>query len=195
MNNTTENTTTTEITIKPTISFTEYKTVCDSVVNACFRNGEYAPEYLDMMEQYYAILAYTDYDFGIEFINQENIDEIYSILHNEQMTEIYSEIMGKMQFCSLKNAINEAIDYRKNLIQKSSVYSDTDIALSSLCYKLEEFVDKISNTITPEKINTAMDVLQVISENKSEFSVKNIVDVIATIKEKSKTTKKPGQTK
>lgn len=175
---------TTEIAIKPTISFIEYKAICDNTINAVFQNGDYLPEFLDMMTQYYTIIAYTEYDFGIESINVENINKLYEILNSDEMIKVYTEITKKPQFCSLKYIINEKIEYRKNLNYKSSIYSDTDIALSSLCYKLEEFVDKIGNAVTPEKINTAMDVLQVVSENKGEFTVKNIVDVIQKFKTK-----------
>ena len=74
------NTNAIEITVKSTISFTEYKAVCNQVVNACFSNGEYSPEFLDIMEQYYTTIAYTDYDFGIENITKDNIEKAESLV-------------------------------------------------------------------------------------------------------------------
>ena len=91
---------TTEIAIKPTISFIEYKAICDNTINAVFQNGDYLPEFLDMMTQYYTIIAYTEYDFGIESINVENINKIYEILNSDEMIKVYTEITKKPQFCS-----------------------------------------------------------------------------------------------
>ena len=91
----TNNTVDTTIEIKTVLNLTEYKAVCNQVVNACFSNGEYSPEFLDIMEQYYTTIAYTDYDFGIENITKDNIDELYDTLNSEEMTKIYYDIMDK----------------------------------------------------------------------------------------------------
>lgn len=191
------NVNTAEITIKPTISFTEYKTVCDQVVNACFSNGKYSPEFLDIMERYYTIIAYTNCDFGIENITTDNIDELYDTLNNTEMTKIYCDITYKTQYQSLKNAINEAIDYRKNINYKTSAYSETDLALSSFVFKLEELVGKIGENISEENISKAMKFLTAFGENKENLSASNIINTLISKKvigKEYKETKKSNKT-
>ena len=196
------NTNTTEIIIKPTISFTEYKSVCDKVVNSCFPDGIYSPEYRDLIEKYSIILAYVpNYDLGIEEINSETVDELYVKLYSPEVIGLYDAIsanaISNMQCNKLIIAIDEAIEFKKNLIYKTSAYSETDMALSSLVFKLEEIVGKLGENITEENISKAMKFLTTFGENKDNFATGKIIDTLINKKiigKEYKETKKSSKT-
>ena len=140
------------------------------MVNSCFPDGEYSPEYYDFFKRYYMISAYApDYDFGVKEINSETVEELYSKIYDEECEALYNEIttssMIQEQYVSLRTVIDKAIEHRKNLIYKMSAYSETDIALSSLISKLEEMIDKFSNNFNVDDIAPMIETIKSLSKN------------------------------
>lgn len=186
----------TNTTVKEVLTFTEYKAVCDKVANTCFPDNIYSPEYRDLIEIYSLILAYVpDYNFEFEEINNDNVDEVYTRFYSEEVSDIYNNIKKTKQYDKLIKSIDEAIEYRKNLIYKASAYSETDIALSSFVFKLEEIIGKISENVSEENISKAIKFLTTFGENKDNFAISKIIDTLISKKVIGKEFKKPIKTK
>jgi hypothetical protein len=135
------------MTIKNTLTLAEYKAFVDTVVNAVFipnetGETEYHPEYKDLFTKYAIIEYFTDYDFGAEEIDFEKFYELCFENEDVQNT-IYTVMIEKPQYTFIEKAINEAIEFKKNMLYKQSTYSLTDTVLAELVMKLNDIVDKI----------------------------------------------------
>lgn len=171
--------------IKSILSLSEVNAIVNSVVNACFVDGEYRPENKISAEKLSKIIVCTDYfdnsdieDYSLEFFYEKFfMDDEFISLVREIDTELNS-----IQNNEIKMAINEAIEYRKNILYKTSAYSETDMALSSLVAKLEEIVSKLGENISEETIDKAVKFLTNFSESKENLSASKIIDTLISKK-------------
>ena len=155
---------------KERLTFIEFKAFVDSIVDSCFPNGKYSPEYYDFFKRYYMVSAYVpDYDFGIDEINVDTVNDLYAKVYDDEVTALLEEIITNETFAvqikTFAKAIDDAIEHRKNLIYKMSAYSETDIALSSLVSKLEELIDKFSNNFNVDDIAPMIETIKSLSKN------------------------------
>ena len=171
--------------IKSILSLSEVNAIVNSVVNACFVDGEYRPENRISAEKLSKIIVCTDYfdnsdieDYSLEFFYEKFfMDDEFISLVREIDTELNS-----IQNNEIKTAINEKIEYRKNILYKTSAYSETDMALSSLVAKLEEIVSKLGENISEETIDKAVKFLTNFSESKENLSASKIIDTLISKK-------------
>lgn len=171
--------------IKSVLSLSEVNAIVNSVVNACFVDGEYRPENRISAEKLSKIIVCTDYfdnsdieDFSLEsFYEKFFIDDEFISLVREIDTELNS-----IQNNEIKTAINEAIEYRKNILYKTSAYSETDFALSSFVLKLEEIVGKLGENISEETIDKAVKFITSYFNGKDNSIVNNVIDTLISKK-------------
>ena len=171
--------------IKSILSLSEVNAIVNSVVNACFVDGEYRPENKISAEKLSKIIVCTDYfansdieDYSLEFFYEKFFmdDEFISLVREIDVK------LNSIQNNEIKMAINEAIEYRKNILYKTSAYSETDMTLSSLVAKLEEIVSKLGENISEETIDKAVKFIMSYFNGKDNSIVNNVIDSLISKK-------------
>ena len=188
--------------IKPVLSLVDVNMIVNSVVNACFVDGEYRPENKISAEKLSKIIVCTDYfsdsdvnDFSLETFYEKFFidDEIISLVKDIDKT-----LSSNGQNGEIKTAINEIIEYRKNIIYKASAYSETDMALSSLIVKLEEIISTLGENISKEDIDKAIKFVMSYFNGKDNSIINNVIDSLISKKiigKEYKEANKPIKTK
>ena len=188
--------------IKPVLSLVDVNMIVNSVVNACFVDGEYRPENKISAEKLSKIIVCTDYfsdsdvnDFSLETFYEKFFtdDEIISLVKDIDKT-----LSSNGQNNEIKTAINEMIEYRKNIIYKASAYSETDMALSSLIGKFEEILSTLGENISKEDVDKAIKFVMSYFNGKDNSIVNNVIDSLISKKvigKEYKEANKPIKTK
>ncbi len=181
------------VNIKTTISFDEYMTIVNNVSNGCFPNNTYSPAYYELMFRYSLIkIFFPNYD--LPDLSADNYNEIWENVMSEEANHII-EITKKTEVGkSLVDAIDNEINFRKNMIASGSM-SMSDIALSKLLEVITEKVDKIDTSVlSQENINA---VTEAVNKSKDGNFAENLVDVMLDkgmlAKPNRKTRRKNGQ--
>ena len=188
--------------IKPVLSLVDVNMIVNSVVNACFVDGEYRPENKISAEKLSKIIVCTDYfsdsdvnDFSLEtFYEKFFIDDEIIML----VKDIDKTLSSNGQNNEIKTAINEAIEYKKNILYKASAYSETDMALSSLIVKLEEIISTLGENISKEDVDKAIKFVMSYFNGKDNSIVNNVIDSLISKKiigKEYKEANKPIKTK
>ena len=185
--------------IKPVLSLVDVNMIVNSVVNACFVDGEYRPENKISAEKLSKIIVCTDYfsdsdvnDFSLEtFYEKFFIDDEIIML----VKDIDKTLSSNGQNNEIKTAINEAIEYKKNILYKASAYSETDMALSSLIVKLEEIISTLGENISKEDVDKAIKFVMSYFNGKDNSIVNNVIDSLISKKIIGKEANKPIKTK
>ena len=188
--------------IKPVSALVDVNMIVNSVVNACFVDGEYRPENKISAEKLSKIIVCTDYfsdsdvnDFSLETFYEKFFtdDEIISLVKDIDKT-----LSSNGQNNEIKTAINEMIEYRKNIIYKASAYSETDMALSSLIGKFEEILSTLGENISKEDVDKAIKFVMSYFNGKDNSIVNNVIDSLISKKvigKEYKEANKPIKTK
>ena len=188
--------------IKPVLSLVDVNMIVNSVVNACFVDGEYRPENKISAEKLSKIIVCTDYfsdsdvnDFSLEtFYEKFFIDDEIIML----VKDIDKVLSNNGQNNEIKTAINEMIEYKKNILYKASAYSETDMALSSLIGKLEEIISTLGENISKEDIDKAIKFVMSYFNGKDNSIINNVIDSLISKKiigKEYKEANKPIKTK
>lgn len=188
--------------IKSVLSLSEVNAIVNSVVNACFVDGEYRPENKISAEKLSKIIVCTDYfsdsdvnDFSLETFYEKFFtdDEIISLVK-----DIDKVLSNNGQNNEIKTAINEMIEYKKNILYKASAYSETDMALSSLIVKLEEIISTLGENISKEDVDKAIKFVMSYFNGKDNSIINNVIDSLISKKiigKEYKEANKPIKTK
>lgn len=188
--------------IKSVLSLSEVNAIVNSVVNACFVDGEYRPENRISAEKLSKIIVCTDYfsdsdvnDFSLETFYEKFFtdDEIISLVK-----DIDKVLSNNGQNNEIKTAINEMIEYKKNILYKASAYSETDMALSSLIVKLEEIISTLGENISKEDVDKAIKFVMSYFNGKDNSIINNVIDSLISKKiigKEYKEANKPIKTK
>ena len=188
--------------IKPVLSLVDVNMIVNSVVNACFVDGEYRPENKISAEKLSKIIVCTDYfsdsdvnDFSLEtFYEKFFIDDEIIML----VKDIDKVLSSNGQNSEIKIAINEMIEYKKNILYKASAYSETDMALSSLIVKLEEIINTLGENISKEDVDKAIKFVMSYFNGKDNSIINNVIDSLISKKiigKEYKEANKPIKTK
>lgn len=163
--------------IKEMITFTEFNAIVDNVVNKVFAGDTYNPAYYDIALRDGVLQAYAP-DYRID--RTGDIDTYYNSLYTEEATEIYHKVFEKGQFVSLVDAVNNAIEYRKQetiaMISAMRNESNADLALAGFIDKLTEFVDKMSENTNTGDTKKFIDTVNGIGDN---LTAENMVKAMA----------------
>ena len=169
------------INIKTAISFDEYNSAVNKVVNDCFPDGVYSPANYELSLRTTLILTFAP-DFNLSDCDDNNQlwEKVLSDDGNEIMNKIYSEASNYVSL--IKKSIWEGIEYNIKMTTSGSM-SMSDIALSKLFEKLTEKVESIDTSVmTNENINALVGLANTMKSNKF---IESIVDIfIKTINNK-----------
>ena len=169
------------VTSKTAISFDEYNSAVNKVVNDCFPDDVYSPANYELSLRTTLILTFAP-DFNLSDCDDNNQlwEKVLSDDGNEIINKIYSEASNYVSL--IKRSIWEGIEYNIKMTTSGSM-SMSDIALSKLFEKLTEKVESIDTSVmTNENINALVGLANTMQSNKF---IENIVDIfIKTINNK-----------
>ena len=162
------------VNIKSTISFDEFFTIIDNVVNSCFIDGEYSSSYYELTLRVALIKAFVP-EFEMPTANADNYNDVWETVTSKKANEILMTIRQNSIYPYIEEAIENKIDYRIKLIT-SSPMSMSDIALSNLFEVLTEKVENIDiSMLTKENMNTMINAV-----NATQYGnfAENLVDTM-----------------
>ena len=116
------------VNIKTAISFDEYTSAVNKVVNDCFPDGVYSPANYELSLRTTLILTFAP-DFNLSDCDDNNQlwEKVLSDDGNEIINKIYSEASNYVNL--IKKSIWEGIEYNIKMTTSGSM-SMSDIALS-----------------------------------------------------------------
>ena len=162
------------VNIKSTISFDEFYTIIDNVVNSCFIDGEYFSSYYELTLRVALIKAFAP-DYEIPTATADNYNDVWETVTSKEANEILVTIRQNSIYPYIEEAIEHKVDYRIKLIT-SSPMSMTDIALSNLFDILTEKVENIDTSIlTKENMDT---VINAVNATQDGNFVESLVDTL-----------------
>lgn len=162
------------VNIKSTISFDEFFTIIDNVVNSCFIDGEYSSSYYELTLRVALIRAFVP-DYDIPTANADNYNDIWKTVTSKEANEILMTIRQNSIYPYIEEAIENKIDYRIKLIT-SSPMSMSDIALSNLFEVLTEKVENIDTSmLTKENMDT---MINAVNATQDGNFAENLVDTM-----------------
>ena len=162
------------VNIKSTISFDEFYTIIDNVVNSCFIDGEYFSSYYELTLRVALIKAFAP-DYEIPTATADNYNDVWETVTSKEANEILVTIRQNSIYPYIEEAIEHKVDYRIKLIT-SSPMSMSDIALSNLFEVLTEKVKNIDTSmLTEENMNT---IIKAVNATQDGNFVENLVDTM-----------------
>lgn len=179
--------------IKNAISFDEYHAIIEGVVNSCFPDDTYSPNYYEMTFRRLLLEAFAP-DYEIPALNNDTYNEVWERVMCEEACEILSLIRQNNIYRCLEEAIDNAIEYRIKMIVSGSM-SMTDIALSKLVDTIAEKMDSVDfNMLSKEEVNTIADATVSLSKGENmDCLVNALLDNGLLAKPNRATRRKNGQ--
>ena len=162
------------VNIKSTISFDEFYTIIDNVVNSCFIDGEYFSSYYELTLRVALIKAFAP-DYEIPTATADNYNDVWETVTSKEANEILVTIRQNSIYPYIEEAIENKVQYRIKLIT-SSPMSMSDIALSNL---FEVFAEKVENIDTSIFAKENMDaMINAINATQDGNFAENLVDTM-----------------
>lgn len=162
------------VNIKSTISFDEFYTIIDNVVNSCFIDGEYSSSYYELTLRVALIKAFAP-DYEIPTATADNYNDVWETVTSKEANEILMTIRQNNIYPYIEGAIENKINYRIKLIT-SSPMSMSDIALSNLFEVLTEKVENIDTSmLTKENMDT---MINAVNATQDGNFAENLVDTM-----------------
>lgn len=162
------------VNIKSTISFDEFYTIIDNVVNSCFIDGEYFSSYYELTLRVALIKAFAP-DYEIPTATADNYNDVWETVTSKEANEILVTIRQNSIYPYIEEAIENKVDYRIKLIT-SSPMSMSDIALSNLFEVLAEKVENIDTSIFAKENMDAM--INAVNATQDGNFAENLVDTM-----------------
>ena len=181
------------VNIKSTISFDEFYTIIDNVVNSCFIDGEYFSSYYELTLRVALIKAFAP-DYEIPTATADNYNDVWETVTSKEANEILVTIRQNSIYPYIEEAIENKVDYRIKLIT-SSPMSMSDIALSNLFDILTEKVENIDTSmLTKENMDTMIKAVNATQNgNFAESLIDTMLDKGLLAKPNRETRRKNGQ--
>lgn len=179
------------IEIKTAISFVEYHAIIEGVVNGCFPNGTYSPNYYEIIFRTLLLQAFAP-EYEMPVLTNDNYNDVWDRVMSDEANEIVTEIRHNRIYPYLEEAIENAIDYRIKLLTSGGM-SMSDIALSNLFDVLAKKADEIDvNMLNNEDLNIVKQASSSIHDGTAVEKIANvIIDNVASEKSDDKPDDKP----
>ena len=162
------------VNIKSTISFDEFYTIIDNVVNSCFIDGEYSSNYYELTLRVALIKAFAP-DYEIPTANADNYNDVWETVTSKEANEILMTIRQNSIYPYIEEAIKNKVNYNIKLIT-SSPMSMSDIALSNLFEVLTKKVENIDTSmLTKENMDT---MINAVNATQDGNFAENLVDTM-----------------
>ena len=170
--------------VNDTISYVEFKTIIDLVVEKSFDDeGNYDPTLKNFWLRYCVISYYSDYPLNEKAEN--GFDELFKEVYGADCTAIFSYLSSNNeQFNDITLAILSKVDDTLNYKYKASTYSKTDEAISKLLDAITEKVDELDDIMTVDNVNKLVTLSESLSSGS--LSQEGIVNTIRTLNKEDK---------
>lgn len=156
--------------IKTRISFDEYSAVVNKVVNDTFTDNVYSPAYYDLSLRTALLNVYAP-EYKVDGTDNNTL---YDSVYTDEANEIFDEIKKKKQYYDIIQAINNGINFRKDLITSGGM-SMSDIALANLIDKFTEVVEKLGDNLDVE---TTQKFVESVTTMKDGITAENMVNAL-----------------
>lgn len=158
--------------IKTAISFDEYNTIVDKVVNDCFPDDTYSPTNYELSLRTALLCAFApDYDLS----GCDDNNALWERVMSDEAREIVQQVMDSYIGYNISNAIYESIEYRIKLLTSGGM-SMSDLALSKLFEVITEKVEKIDTSmLTKENMDT---VIKAVNATQDGNFAESLVDTM-----------------
>ena len=156
--------------IKTRISFDEYSAVVDKVVNDTFTDNVYSPVYYDLSLRTALLNVYAP-EYKVDGTDNNTL---YDSVYTDEANEIFDEIKKKKQYYDILQAINNGINFRKDLITSGGM-SMSDIALANLIDKFTDVVEKLGDNLDIEAIQK---FVESVTTMKDGITAENMVNAL-----------------
>lgn len=156
--------------IKTRISFDEYSAVVDKVVDDTFTDNVYSPVYYDLSLRTALLNVYAP-EYKVDGTDNNTL---YDSVYTDEANEIFDEIKGKKQYLNIIQAINNGINFRKNMIASGGM-SMSDLALANLIDKFTDVVEKLGDNLDVE---TTQKFIESVTTMKDGITAENMVNAL-----------------
>lgn len=156
--------------IKTRISFDAVNAVVDKVVNDTFTDNVYSPAYYDLSLRTALLNVYAP-EYKVDGTDNNTL---YDSVYTDEANEIFDEIKKKKQYYDILQAINNGINFRKDLITSGGM-SMSDIALANLIDKFTEVVEKFGDNLDVE---TTKKFVESVTTMKDGITAENMVNAL-----------------
>lgn len=161
-------------TIKNNISFDEYYSIINRVINDCFVDEVYSPAMYNLSFRNALISVFCP-DFDL--IGCDDNNSLWERLTSEECSNILNEIQEKSIYDNIHLAIAQGINHRLKVIE-SSPMSLSDIALSKLIDVVIAKIDSIdTDVLNKDTINALINADK--QSGKENFEKKLVEEMIA----------------
>ena len=161
-------------TIKNNISFDEYYSIINRVINDCFVDEVYSPAMYNLSFRNALISVFCP-DFDLSDCDDNNT--LWERLTSEECSNILNEIQEKSIYDNIHLAIAQGINHRLKVIE-SSPMSLSDIALSKLIDVVTAKIDSIdTDVLNKDTIQSLINADK--QSGKENFEKKLVEEMIA----------------
>jgi len=136
-----------EILIKPQLTLENVIGFTNSVVESVFSEGVYTPEFKDIALKRATLFYYTN--LKVDF----NINKLCDLVNKTDIINIILSHIDEKQYNIVVSAINDKIEYLKNLSIHKNETNDTFNSLLELLYNKFSGIDIENVTKALEKVN------------------------------------------
>lgn len=131
--------------VKTYLTVDEFVNAVKTIVDACFIDGKYMPEFKDIAKRYMLLTTFTDIEFG-----SMSIEEIFKVSQNKWYYDIEDEVSESPIYYEIICAADEAIDYKIRTRRTS---------FDDLCVILSDFAEKMGDTTALSNIANRLEKL------------------------------------
>lgn len=156
--------------IKTRISFDEYRAVVKKVINDTFTDNVYSPAYYDISLRTALLNAYAP-EYAVDDTDNNTL---YGSVYSCEAKRLFNKIKRKKQYHDIIQAINNGINFRKDLITSGGM-SMSDIALANLIDKFTEVVEKLGDNLDVE---TTKKFVESVTTMKDGITAENMVNAL-----------------
>ena len=137
-----------EITVSPTLSWEEAGTMVNYVVAIVFdeQTGEYHPEVKDALIRSQVLERYAHFNMPKSF------DKMYHLVYATDAYDFVSQVINQAQLDQIKAAIDDALDYRLNILA-SGVQAEIQKIMDSFD-AFNENAESMFSKVNPDELSS-----------------------------------------
>lgn len=172
----------TDMKLKESLTLTEKVMAIERIVSSNFMDDDYTP-YYDQLGQITAIIRY--FIDGIELEDDDNLLELYS--NDKELRDIVDSVLnGDIENDTLEDDwlfIIKNVSCKIEFMKRKLIHHNYNLekivdAANVIIDSLENFSKLKINELTPEMIQTGMDVMKKLNDNNVELNQETISSII-----------------
>ena len=137
-----------DIVVSPTLSWEEAGTMVNYITSIVFdeETGEYHPEVKDALIRAQVLERYAHFNMPKSF------DKLYALVYSTEAYELVCQVINEAQLDNIKSAIDEALDYRLNILA-SGVQAEIQKIMDSFD-AFNENAESMFSKVNPDELSS-----------------------------------------